>query len=194
MNTWEHSALQYHFNGHEQVGPETTTLTSVVVAPKDSIHDAIIYPGLYAPSGYDMMGILLRVMSRANPVVQLGPIDASCALILCDLQQPDCPVVYANDAFTFLTGYTEREIVGRNCRFMQAPGGNVSRGSSRQHVNKDLVKRMRRSVEGNSELAVEVVNFKKNGQPFVNLLAMIPICWDSTEPRFSVGFQAEKTW
>lgn len=133
-------------------------------------------------------------MSRANPVVQLGPIDASCALILCDLQQPDCPVVYANDAFTFLTGYTEREIVGRNCRFMQAPGGNVSRGSSRQHVNKDLVKRMRRSVEGNSELAVEVVNFKKNGQPFVNLLAMIPICWDSTEPRFSVGFQAEKTW
>lgn len=194
MNTWEHSALQYHFNGHEQVGPETTTLTSVVVAPKDSVHDAIIYPGLYAPSGYDMMGILLRVMSRANPVVQLGPIDASCALILCDLQQPDCPVVYANDAFTFLTGYTEREIVGRNCRFMQAPGGNVSRGSSRQHVNKDLVKRMRRSVEGNSELAVEVVNFKKNGQPFVNLLAMIPICWDSTEPRFSVGFQAEKTW
>ncbi|KAF7534059.1 hypothetical protein G7054_g6568 [Neopestalotiopsis clavispora] len=194
MNTWEHSALQYHFNGHEQVGPETTTLTSVVVAPKDSVHDAIIYPGLYAPSGYDMMGILLRVMSRANPVVQLGPIDASCALILCDLQQPDCPVVYANDAFTFLTGYTEREIVGRNCRFMQAPGGHVSRGSSRQHVNKDLVKRMRRSVEGNSELAVEVVNFKKNGQPFVNLLAMIPICWDSTEPRFSVGFQAEKTW
>ncbi|ETS78215.1 hypothetical protein PFICI_10277 [Pestalotiopsis fici W106-1] len=194
MNTWEHSALEYHFNGHEQGSPETATLTSVAVAPKDSIHDAIIYPGLYAPSGYDMMSILLRVMSRANPVVQLGPVDASCALILCDLQQPDCPVVYANDAFTYLTGYTEREIVGRNCRFMQAPGGKVSRGSSRQHVDKDLVKRMRRSVEGNSELAVEVVNFKKNGQPFINLLAMIPICWDSAEPRFSVGFQAEKTW
>lgn len=195
MNSWEHSALQYHFDGNDQTAdPATVTTVNVAVAPKDSVHDAIIYPGLYAPSGYDMMGILLRVMSRANPVVQLGPIDSSCALILCDLQQPDCPVVYANDAFTYLTGYTEREVIGRNCRFMQAPGGKVNRGSSRQHVDKDLVRRMRRSVEGNSELAVEVVNFRKNGQPFVNLLAMIPICWDSPEPRFSVGFQAEKTW
>lgn len=132
-------------------------------------------------------------MSRANPVVELGAIDASCALILCDLQQPDYPVVYVNDPFTYLTGYSQRDIIGRNCRFLQAPGGKVRKGTTRQHIDKDLVNSMRRSVEGNSELAVEVVNFKKNGQPFINLLAMIPICWDSTEPRFSVGFQAEKT-
>jgi PAS domain S-box-containing protein len=136
----------------------------------------------------------LRVMSRANPVVELGAIDASCALILCDLRLPDCPVVYVNDAFTYLTGYTEREIIGRNCRFLQAPGGTVSKGSARKFVDKDLLKRMRGSVERNSELAVELVNFKKSGQPFINLLTMIPICWDSAEPRFSVGFQAEKTW
>ncbi|KAK6078292.1 White collar 1 protein 1 [Seiridium cupressi] len=193
MNAWEQSALQYHFDA-EGNSTEASAMDAIAIAPKDNIHDAIIYPGLYAPSGYDMMNILIRVMSRANPVVELGAIDASCALILCDLQQPDCPVVYANDAFAYLTGYSERDIIGRNCRFLQAPGGKVGKGSSRKHVDKDLVKRMRHSVEGNSELAVEVVNFKKNGQPFINLLAMIPICWDSAEPRFSVGFQAEKTW
>ncbi|KAI1871329.1 hypothetical protein JX265_000953 [Neoarthrinium moseri] len=194
MNPWELHALEYHFDTEDQDAAETTSIQSVAIAPKDSIHDAIIYPGIYAPSGYDMMGILIRVMTRANAVIDLGAIDASCALILCDLKQPDCPVVYANEPFSQLTGYTQQDIIGRNCRFLQAPGGKVRRGSTRSHIDKDLIKQMRRSVEANSELAVEVVNFKKNGQPFINLLAMVPICWDSAEPRFSVGFQAEKTW
>lgn len=133
-------------------------------------------------------------MTRANPIIELGAIDASCALILCDLQQPDCPVVYANEPFTELTGYSQQEIVGRNCRFLQAPGGKVKKSSTRKYIDSDTMRKMRTAVEGNTELAVEVVNFKKNGQQFVNLLAMIPICWDSTEPRYSVGFQAEKTW
>lgn len=71
--------------------------------------------------------------------------------------------------------------------------GAVRQGSTRKYIDKDMVKSMRRSVEDRTELAVEVINFKKNGELFVNLLAMIPICWDSPEPRFSVGFQAAKT-
>ena len=133
-------------------------------------------------------------MTRANPIIELGAIDASCALILCDLQQHDCPVVYANEPFVELTGYSEQEIIGRNCRFLQAPGGKVKKSSTRKHIDNDTVKKMRNAVDGNTELAIEVANFKKNGQHFINLLAMIPICWDSAEPRYSVGFQAEKTW
>lgn len=133
-------------------------------------------------------------MTRPNPVIELGPIDASCALIMCDLQQPDCPVVYASDPFVELTGYSHSEIIGRNCRFLQAPGGKVRKHSSRKYVDKDLVKRMRRAVESNNELSVEVTNFRKNGQMFTNLLSMIPVHWDSPVPRYSVGFLAEKTW
>jgi PAS domain-containing protein len=32
------------------------------------------------------------------------------------------PVVYANDAFTEITGYPMMEILGRNCRFLQGSG------------------------------------------------------------------------
>lgn len=193
MNPWEQSAFQYHYDG--DADEEATTYTTQIMATKDtSVQETIIYPGLYAPSGYDMMSILIRVMTRANPVIELGPIDASCALILCDLQQPDCPIVYANDAFTELTGYTLPEILGRNCRFLQAPGGRVGKASARKYIDKNTMKQMHSAVTGNMELAVEVANFKKNGQRFTNLLAMVPICWDSTVPRFSVGFQAEKTW
>ncbi|KAI0887952.1 putative vivid protein [Annulohypoxylon maeteangense] len=189
MNPWEENAFQYHYQDTSGVGS-----SSLAVNQQDDVHDSVIYPGLYAPSGFDMMSILVRVMSRPNPAIDLGPIDASCALIMCDLQEQDYPVVYASDPFMELTGYSQSEIIGRNCRFLQAPGGKVRQRSTRKYVDKDLIKKMRRAVESNNELAIEVTNFKKDGQSFVNLLSMIPVCWDSSTPRYSVGFLAEKTW
>ncbi|KAI1482151.1 putative vivid protein [Daldinia eschscholtzii] len=191
MNPWEESALQYRYQDSDTF---TRVPASITMDPKDTVHDGIIYPGLYAPSGFDMMSILIRVMARPNPGIELGPIDASCALVMCDLYQEDCPIVYISDPFTELTGYSHSEVIGLNCRFLQAPGGRVGKQSARKHVNKDTLKKMKRAVERNEELAVEVVNFKKNGARFVNVLTMIPVYWDSQTPRYSVGFLAEKTW
>ncbi|RYP92884.1 hypothetical protein DL770_001055 [Monosporascus sp. CRB-9-2] len=160
-------------------------------------------------------------MTRPNPVVQLGAVDASCALLLCDLAQPDRPVVYASEAFEQLTGYAQHEILGRNCRVLQAPGpgsmskpskssksksggrtdtgtGDSRKGESRKAaavVDKKVVREMRRAVEANAEVEVEILNFTRDGRPFVNCVSIIPVCWDSGGvPRYSVGFQAEKTW
>ncbi|RYO77554.1 hypothetical protein DL766_005025 [Monosporascus sp. MC13-8B] len=160
-------------------------------------------------------------MTRPNPVVQLGAVDASCALLMCDLAQPDRPVVYASEAFEQLTGYAQHEILGRNCRVLQAPRpgstskssksskskslgptgkgtGDSRKGGSRKAttmVDKKVVREMRRAVEANAEVEVEVLNFTRDGRPFINCLAIIPVCWDSgAVPRYSVGFQAEKTW
>jgi|GEM_PF-6924673 len=40
-------------------------------------------------------------------------------MILTDPNQPDNPIVFANQAFLNMTGYAIAEIVGRNCRFLQ---------------------------------------------------------------------------
>ncbi|KAM0594339.1 hypothetical protein ACHAPN_005885 [Verticillium nonalfalfae] len=171
MNPWETCALQ-------RQRPENA--------------DPVMYPGLYCPSGFDMMSILFRVMGRSSPKVELGPIDCSVALVLCDLAQPDCPIVYASEAFTFLTGYSNAEILGRNCRFLQAPGGKVSRSSPRKYVDDRMVKQMRKAVEKNDEVQLEVQNFRKDGSPFMNILTMIPVTWDSEDYRYSVGFQVSR--
>ena len=148
-------------------------------------------------------------MTRPNPVISIGAVDASCALIMCDLRQPDCPVVYASDAFEQLTGYPRSEALGRNCRFLQAPPASAAwpqpacASSScpsapspfpAAGVDRAAVRRMRRAVERREEAEVEVLNFRRDGSPFVNFLTMIPVCWDSATPRYCVGFQAEKTW
>ncbi|MGR8952281.1 MAG: PAS domain-containing protein, partial [Gammaproteobacteria bacterium] len=38
---------------------------------------------------------------------------------LVDPDLDDMPVVYANKAFENMTGYSQEDMVGRNCRFLQ---------------------------------------------------------------------------
>ncbi|KAH0434000.1 vivid PAS protein VVD [Colletotrichum camelliae] len=190
MNPWESCALQYQFS--EEAEPNSQGKTTSGWRQPSAAADPVMYPGLYAPSGFDMMSILLRVAGRPNPQVQLGAIDCSVALLLCDLEQPDCPIVYASEHFSLLTGYSNKEIMGKNCRFLQAPGGKVRKESSRKHVDKSTIKKMKKAVEANTEVQLEVLNFKKDGTPFVNILTMIPVRWDSPGFRYSVGFQVER--
>lgn len=138
------------------------------------------------------MTVLFRVYGRANPQINLGPIDCSVALIVCDLAQPDQPIVYASDPFLYMTGYRMPEILGKNCRFLQAPGGNVTPRSSRKYVDKNTIRGMRDAIRANKEHRTTVTNFRKDGKPFVNVLTLIPIPWDSHEYRYSVGFQCAK--
>ncbi len=39
----------------------------------------------------------------------------------------------------------------------------------------DVVARMKWAVEGNREMQVEVVNYKKSGEAFVNFLSIVPL-------------------
>ncbi|KAF9876209.1 vivid PAS protein VVD [Colletotrichum karsti] len=189
MNPWESCALQYQYPDESD---QTSRGKTTARRQQNAAADPVMYPGLYCPSGFDMMSILLRVAGRPNPKVSLGAIDCSVALILCDLEQPDTPIVYASEHFSILTGYSNKEIMGKNCRFLQAPGGKVRQKSARKNVDKDTIKQMKRAVETNDEFQTEVLNFKKDGTPFVNILTMIPVHWDSPGFRYSVGFQVER--
>jgi PAS domain-containing protein len=40
-------------------------------------------------------------------------------MVVTDPRQPDNPIVFANRAFLDLTLYEEKDVIGRNCRFLQ---------------------------------------------------------------------------
>ncbi|QKX64423.1 uncharacterized protein TRUGW13939_11597 [Talaromyces rugulosus] len=149
------------------------------------------YLNVYSSSGFDMFSILAKIASRPNPEIDIGAVDMSCAFILCDITSHDDPIAYVSDAFERLTGYTRHEILGRNCRFLQAPDGKVNPGIKRKYVDDETVYRLREKIRSRSEVQVSMINYRKGGQSFMNLLTMIPIRWGSPDYRFYVGFQVD---
>ena len=90
------------------------------------------------------------------------------AVVVADAGEPDHPVVFASDAFLQMTGYPREEMLGRNLRMLQGEG-----------TDPDTVRAMGRVLAEPRELAVEVLNYRKNGQPFWNKLVMSPVRHES---------------
>jgi PAS domain S-box-containing protein len=146
---------------------------------------------VYSKSGVDMVQALYYVATRKNPTVEIGAVDMSCAFVVCDVTLNDCPIIYVSDNFQNLTGYNRHEIVGKNCRFLQSPNGQVEAGSKREFVANDAVFNLRNAIAERKEIQQSLINYRKGGKPFLNLLTMIPIPWDSSEIRYYIGFQID---
>jgi PAS domain S-box-containing protein len=85
-------------------------------------------------------------------------------MILADPRKPDCPIAFANNAFLDLTGYEESEVLGRNCRFLQGSGTDL--GSVRQ---------LREAVQDQKAIALEILNYRRDGTPFWNAIFIGPV-------------------
>lgn len=146
---------------------------------------------IYSKSGFDMIRALYYVSTRPNPEIQLGAVDFSCAFVVCDVSMNDIPIIYVSDNFQNLTGYSRHDIIGQNCRFLQAPDGNVEAGTKREFVENDAVYNLKNKIQEGRECQQGLINYRKGGKPFLNLLTMIPIPWDSKEIRYYIGFQID---
>ncbi|KAF4472050.1 white collar 1 [Fusarium albosuccineum] len=162
-----------------------TTPTNVST-PRESKEKTV-----YSKSGFDMLKALWLVATRKAPKIQLGAVDMSCAFVVCDVTMNDCPIIYVSDNFQNLTGYSRHEIVGQNCRFLQAPDGKVEAGSKREFVDDGAVYNLKKMIHEGKEVQQSLINYRKGGKPFLNLLTMIPIPWDTDEIRYFIGFQID---
>lgn len=136
-------------------------------------------------------GQQMRVATRPNPEINIGSVDLSCAFVVCDAEKDDFPIVYCSDNFERMTGYTKHMILGRNCRFLQSPDGNVAPGVKRKYVDDDSVLYLKNTINLRREAQISLINYRRGGQPFMNLLTMIPITWDTDQVKFFVGFQVD---
>ncbi|KFG77527.1 vivid pas protein vvd [Metarhizium anisopliae] len=139
----------------------------------------------------DVNKLQVHIACRPNPQIELGPVDSSVAVVVCDIEQPDAPIVYASDAFYKLTGYHRSEVLGRNCRFLQLPHGSVEGSNSLEGSEKGISRKLREAIDARNEIQVQIINFKRNGQPFTNFLSIVPINLDGTGYKYAVGFLVE---
>ncbi|MCJ2034614.1 PAS domain-containing protein [Methylobacterium sp. J-068] len=85
-------------------------------------------------------------------------------MVLTDPHRSDNPIVWANDAFLALTGYSWREIEGRNCRMLQGPD-----------TDPRAVSRLREAVSAGRPIEIELINYRKDGTSFWNGMTVAPV-------------------
>src|SRR3954464_12853584 len=115
-------------------------------------------------SGMGGMKDRRREESALAASIRLSPI----ATILCDPHLPDTPIVAVNQAFCALTGYAEREILGRNCRFLAG-----------ERTEPAQTERIRAAIRSLRPSVTELLNYRKDGTPFRNAVLIAPILNDS---------------
>lgn len=90
--------------------------------------------------------------------------------------------VFANQAFTRITGYRQEEVLGKSC--------NVLQGSRTSHME---VARIRDAIHQGASCESLLLNYKKDGTPFWNELRLSPIRDDRGRVMHYVGVQVDVT-
>lgn len=103
-------------------------------------------------------------------------------IIITDASLPDQPIIYSNQGFFNITGYTPEEVLGRNCRFLQGAGTDPN---TIKAISTALAKC--KSFEG------DILNYKKDGTAFWNHLRVYPITNQNGKMTQMVGFQSDIT-
>ena len=107
---------------------------------------------------------------------------SSAAMVLSDPNLADCPMVAVNRGFLDLTGYDEADVVGRNCRFLQ--GERTDPASPR---------RIRSCLDSGQGCIEWIVNYRRDGSMFWNLLFISPVRDEDGKLAFFFGNQIDIT-
>lgn len=106
------------------------------------------------------------------------------ALVVTDRNGSDHPIIYVNTAFEQLTGYGRDEVVGQNCRFLQG-----------EETDPAQIATLRKAVADSQACAVRVINYRKDGSPFLNQLQLAPLRETRGGVRYYLGrMRAAEDW
>jgi PAS domain S-box-containing protein len=106
--------------------------------------------------------------------------DIPWPITVADMSLPDSPLVYANAAFNALTGYSPEETLGFNCRFM---GG--------KDTDKETLKIIGQALQERKSVEVELLNYRKDGSQFWNLLRLYPLKTRNPALDYFIGLQID---
>lgn len=107
---------------------------------------------------------------------------ANDGLVIAEQEGDDTILLYVNEAFERLTGYSEDDILYQDCRFLQ--------GEDREQ---EARKTIRAAIEANQPCRVRLRNYHKDGTPFWNELSITPVLNEEDGITYYIGVQKDVT-
>ena len=102
------------------------------------------------------------------------------AMVVTNPRLPDNPIELVNQAFCSLTGYSESEVVGRNCRFLAG-----------ERTEPWVTETIRQSIRERRAVLVEIMNYKRDGSTFRNGVMITPLFDDAGALEWFLGSQVD---
>jgi PAS domain S-box-containing protein len=119
----------------------------------------------------------LRVLAGPMLDVLIG---SGVALTVTNPNRPDDPIVFVNRAFEVLTGYEARDVIGRNCRFLQCEDSNVA-----------TIARMAAELASTGATSADLLNARRDGARYWNRIDVTTIRDAAGAPAFRLATQAD---
>lgn len=104
-------------------------------------------------------------------------------MVVTDPNQPDNPIILANQAFLDMTGYTAGEVIGENCRFLQGPETAALALTSLRDI----------PTSSKETIQVELLNYRKDGSSFWNQLSISAVHDEAGQLIYYFGCQKDVT-
>ena len=104
--------------------------------------------------------------------------ESEMSVVFSDPSLPDNPKIFVSDEFEAQTGYSVEEALGRNCRFLQGPD-----------TNPHAVEAIRQGLKAETRFTIDILNYRKDGTPFLNRLRIRPIYDGEGRLMFFAGAQ-----
>jgi PAS domain S-box-containing protein len=104
--------------------------------------------------------------------------ETEMSVVFSDPSLPDNPMIFVSDEFETQTGYAPEEAIGRNCRFLQGPD-----------TNPHAVEAIRQGLKAETRFTIDILNYRKDGTPFMNRLRIRPIYDEDGQLMFFAGAQ-----
>jgi PAS domain S-box-containing protein len=99
-----------------------------------------------------------------------------------DMDNPGPRIVYVNDGFTKMTGYTRDEVIGLTPRILQGP-----------KTDRAVLDKLRDALSNGRPFFGQTVNYRKDGSEFVNQWDIHPLVNENGEARHWVSYQHDIT-
>ncbi|KAK2627775.1 hypothetical protein QTJ16_002421 [Diplocarpon rosae] len=134
-----------------------------------------------------LVGVVTDCLSRdmagqGIPILRDLVGDLAEVFCLTDPSVHDNPIIFASQEFHRTTQYGTTYAIDRNCRFLQGPG-----------TDKNATLRIAKAVSLGQESNEVLLNYRRDGTPFVNLLMCSPLYDDKGTIRYYIGAQVDVT-